>query len=137
MTGTVRARPVTYRLEAEWVLQHRFVELHMEDVEHTPPRYEARVFGAAYSVPSATGTATGDSLTLDFPIRTVHSTTRSYTIPRRIRGRSGWMRRTGQIAGSASRTIGRFVGEAGAHAPRATPERLNDPAELTAAPGSV
>jgi hypothetical protein len=37
MTGTVRARPVTYRLEGGWVLQHRFVELHMEDVEHTPP----------------------------------------------------------------------------------------------------
>jgi hypothetical protein len=69
------------------VLQHRFVELHMEDVEHTPPRYEARVFigpdtvpgrlvghwldnfGAAFSVPPATGAAVGDSLTLDFPYR--------------------------------------------------------------------
>jgi hypothetical protein len=65
--------------------RHRFVELHMEDVEHTPPRYEARVFigpdtlsghvvghwldnfGAAYSVPPAIGVAAGDSLTLDFP----------------------------------------------------------------------
>jgi hypothetical protein len=85
MTGTVRARPVTYRLEGRWVLQHRFVELQMEDVEHTPHRYEARVFigpdtlsghvvvhwldnfGAAYSVPPAIGVAAGDSLTLDFP----------------------------------------------------------------------
>jgi hypothetical protein len=85
MTGTVRARPATYRLEAAWVPQDRFVELHMEDVEHTPPEYEARVFigadtlpgrilghwldnfGAAYSVPPATGVVAGDSLTLDFP----------------------------------------------------------------------
>jgi len=29
-------RPATYRLEGGWVLQHRFVELHMEDVVHTP-----------------------------------------------------------------------------------------------------
>jgi hypothetical protein len=87
MTGTVRKRPATYRLEGGWVLQRRFVELHMEDVEHTPPRYEARVFigpdtvpgrlvghwldnfGAAFSVPPATGAAVGDSLTLDFPYR--------------------------------------------------------------------
>jgi hypothetical protein len=87
MTGTVRARPATYRLEGRWVLQHRFVELHMEDVVHTPPRYEARVFigpdtvpgrlvghwldnfGAAFSVLPATGVAEGDSLTLDFPYR--------------------------------------------------------------------
>jgi hypothetical protein len=57
----------------------------MVDVEHTPRQYEARVFigpdtipgrllghwldsfGAAYSVPPATGRASGDSLTLDFP----------------------------------------------------------------------
>jgi hypothetical protein len=85
MTGTVRRRPATYRLEVAWVLAHRFVELHMEDVEHTPARYEARVFigpdtlpghvlghwldsfGAAYSVPPATGITAGDTLTLDFP----------------------------------------------------------------------
>ncbi|HKT59045.1 MAG TPA: hypothetical protein VJQ46_03280 [Gemmatimonadales bacterium] len=85
MTGTVGGRPVTYRLDAAWVLQHRFVELHMADVHHTPPQYEARVFigpdtlsgrilghwldnfGAAYSVPPATGVAAGDSLILDFP----------------------------------------------------------------------
>jgi hypothetical protein len=85
MTGTVRGRPATYRLGATWVLQRRFLELHMVDVQHTPPRYEARVFigpdtasgrilghwldnfGAAYSVPPASGVASGDSLTLDFP----------------------------------------------------------------------
>jgi hypothetical protein len=94
MTGAVRSRPVKYRLEGVWVLQHRFVELHMEDVEHSPPRYEARVFigldtlpghlvghwldsfGAAYSVPPATGIAAGDSLTLDFayPDGALHDT---------------------------------------------------------------
>jgi hypothetical protein len=85
MRGTVRGRPATYRLEGTWVLQGRFVELHMEDVANRPPRYEARAFigpdtlpghilahwmdnfGAAYSVPPATGQAAGDSLTLDFP----------------------------------------------------------------------
>ena len=85
MTGSVRGRPATYRLDGTWVLQGRFVELHMEDVEHTPPGYEARVFigpdtlpgrvlahwldnfGAAYSVPPATGMVAGDTLVLDFP----------------------------------------------------------------------
>ena len=85
MTGTVRGRPATYRLEVAWLLAHRFVELHMKDVGHTPAQYEARVFigpdtlsghvighwldnfGAAYSVPPATGIAAGDTLTLDFP----------------------------------------------------------------------
>jgi hypothetical protein len=83
MTGTVRGKPATYRLDATWTLQRRFLELHMTDV-HTPPAYEARVFvgadtlpghylahwldnfGAAYSVPPATGRASGDTLTLDF-----------------------------------------------------------------------
>jgi hypothetical protein len=73
LKGTVRGRPVTDRLDAAWTLQHRFLELHLRDVEHTPPQYEARVFigpdtlpgrvlahwldnfGAAYSVPPATG----------------------------------------------------------------------------------
>lgn len=85
MTGTVRGQPATYRLDVAWVLGHRFVELHMEDAAHTPPQYEARVFigsdtlpghvlahwldnfGAAYSVPPATGSTSGDTLTLDFP----------------------------------------------------------------------
>ena len=85
MTGTVHGGPATYRLDIVWVLAHRFVELHMKDVAHTPAQYEARVFigpdtlpghvighwldntGAAYSVPPATGITAGDTLTLDFP----------------------------------------------------------------------
>ena len=85
MDGTVRQKAATYRLDAVWVLQRRFVELHMVDARHTPAQYEARVFigadtasgallahwldntGAAYSVPPATGQVRGDSLTLDFP----------------------------------------------------------------------
>jgi hypothetical protein len=88
MKGTVLGKPATYRLRAAWTLQHRFIELHMRDVAHTPPAYEARVFlgpdtlpgrvvahwmdntGAAFSVPPATGKAEGDSLTLDFPYPT-------------------------------------------------------------------
>jgi hypothetical protein len=84
MTGTVRGRPATYTLDATRVLQRRFVELHMVDVKR-PPEYEARVFigvdsasgryiahwldnfGAAYSIPHATGEARGDTLLLNFP----------------------------------------------------------------------
>jgi hypothetical protein len=51
MTGTVRARRVRYRLEGGWVLQRRYVELHMEDLEHMPPRYEARVFIGSDTLP--------------------------------------------------------------------------------------
>jgi hypothetical protein len=85
MTGSVRHRPVTYRLDAGWTLQRRFVELHMWDIKRTPPSYEARVLigpdtaggriiahwldnsGAAYSVPPGRGAALGDTLTIDFP----------------------------------------------------------------------
>ena len=84
MAGTVRGQPATYALEARRTLQGRYVELHMID-RHSPPGYEARViigvdsagpryiahwldnFGAAYSIPPATGTARGDTLELDFP----------------------------------------------------------------------
>ena len=84
MSGTVRGRPAEYTLDATRVLQGRFVELRMQDV-HVPPAYEARVFigvdsagsryiahwldnfGAAYSIPPATGVARGDTLILRFP----------------------------------------------------------------------
>jgi hypothetical protein len=84
MTGSVRGKPVAYTLDGKRVLQGRFVELHMEDVSR-PPAYEARVFigvessgsrylahwldsfGAAYSIPHATGEARGDTLFLRFP----------------------------------------------------------------------
>jgi hypothetical protein len=84
MTGSVRGRPATYTLDATRVLQNRFVELNMVDVSQ-PPAYEARVFigvdsangqyiahwldrfGAAYSIPHATGNARGDTLLLNFP----------------------------------------------------------------------
>jgi hypothetical protein len=85
LNGEVRGKPARYRLDGAWILQHRYVELHMTDVLHTPAEYEARVIigpdtlaghliahwidntGAAYSVPPATGQVSGDSLTLDFP----------------------------------------------------------------------
>jgi hypothetical protein len=87
MTGSVRGRPATYSLEVSRVLQGRFVELHMTDA-HQPPAYEARVFigadtaagcviahwldnfGAANSVPPATGDVRGDTLLLSFPYPT-------------------------------------------------------------------
>jgi hypothetical protein len=83
MTGTVRGRPVAYRLDVARVLQRRYVELHMVDVQR-PSTYEARVvigvdttgngyiahwidnFGASYSIPPATGDAAGDSIRLVF-----------------------------------------------------------------------
>lgn len=84
MTGSVRGQPVTYTMEGARVLQQRFVELHMVDVRE-PPTYEARVFlgvdttahryiahwldnfGAAFSIPPATGEARGDTVLLTFP----------------------------------------------------------------------
>lgn len=87
MAGTVRGSPATYALDVSRVLQGKFVELHMTDV-HLPPGYEARAFlgadtagtgvvahwldnfGAAYSVPTATGAARGDTLVLNFPYPT-------------------------------------------------------------------
>jgi hypothetical protein len=87
MTGSVRGAPATYTLDVTRVLQGRFVELHMLDVNQ-PPAYEARVFigvdsansqyvahwldrfGAAASIPHATGTANGDTLILTFPYAT-------------------------------------------------------------------
>jgi hypothetical protein len=83
MRGHVQGDSVTYDLQARRVLQGRFVELHMEDVNR-PPGYEARVFigvdsvgqryiahwldafGAAYSIPHAVGGARGDTLLLTF-----------------------------------------------------------------------
>jgi hypothetical protein len=44
LTGQVRGKPAGYRLDADWMLQHRYVQLHMTDVRHTPAQYEARVF---------------------------------------------------------------------------------------------
>jgi hypothetical protein len=86
--GVVGSQPAQYQMDGTWTLQHRYVELHMQDVKHRPPEYEARVFigadtvpghvlahwmdifGAAYSVPPATGLVHGDSLLLDFPYPT-------------------------------------------------------------------
>jgi len=83
MAGMVRGRPAMYHLDAERVLQGRFVELRMEDAA-TPPEYEARVFigvdsagpryivhwldrfGAAYSIPHAIGQAAGDTIQFTF-----------------------------------------------------------------------
>jgi hypothetical protein len=83
MVGTVRGNPATYTLVARRTLQDKYVELHMTDVSQ-PPRYEARVligedtipgrviahwmdaFGAAYSIPHATGSISGDTLRFTF-----------------------------------------------------------------------
>jgi hypothetical protein len=83
MTGTVRGQPVTYDMTGTRVLQGKFVELHMTDT-HQPPGYEARVFlgvdsangeyiahwldtfGPRYSIPHATGRASGDTIRLAF-----------------------------------------------------------------------
>ena len=83
MTGTVRGKPVSYTMDASRVLQRRFVELHMLDVNR-PPAYEARVFiggdltgggfivhwldnfGATYSIPHAVGRVRGDTLQFTF-----------------------------------------------------------------------
>lgn len=83
MEGTVRGRPVRYTLDATRVLQGKFVELRMEDVNR-PAGYEARVFlgydsvgsrylahwmdnfGPAFSIPHGTGAARGDTVEILF-----------------------------------------------------------------------
>ena len=83
MAGDVRGKQVEYRLDTRRVLQGRFIELHMVDVQ-SPPRYEARVFlgadetgkifahwldsfGAAYSVPHGEGSATDNRIEFRIP----------------------------------------------------------------------
>jgi hypothetical protein len=104
MSGHVGRNPVAYTLSARRVLGGRYVELHMVDAS-TPPTYEARVFvgedtipgrvlvhwldtfGAAFSVPAATGTLSGDTLRFEFayssgPFRDTfgfHPSTRRWT----------------------------------------------------------
>jgi hypothetical protein len=43
MPGTVRGRPATLALHAEWVLNHQFLRLDMRDVAE-PPEYQATVY---------------------------------------------------------------------------------------------
>jgi hypothetical protein len=84
MTGHVRGKPATYRLEAARTLGGSFVELHMTDTA-TPSGYEARVFlghdpktgrliahwldrlGAGFSIPHGAGAIRGDTLRFDIP----------------------------------------------------------------------
>ena len=82
ITRKIRDRTETNSLDAEWVLQHRFVRLHMKDVAD-PPKYEAIVmvgydpgkqryvahwtdnFGAQYSGVGY-GKRAGNSIEFDF-----------------------------------------------------------------------
>lgn len=43
MSGTVGRRAVTYRVHAEWVLNHQFLRIAMRDTARTP-EYEAHVY---------------------------------------------------------------------------------------------
>lgn len=80
----IRGEVVRNTLEAEWVLEHRFLRLHYRDVA-TPPQYEADVyvgwnrargeyvvhwidlFGGDFSETLGHGRAAGDSIVLEFP----------------------------------------------------------------------
>jgi hypothetical protein len=84
MTGDVMGEPVTYRMAAGPTLQGAFTEIHMNDVQ-VPSQYEARVlvghdvdgrsviahwmdsFGAKYSVPHGTGTASENTIQFIIP----------------------------------------------------------------------
>lgn len=101
MEGEVRGRAVTYDLFATWTLGNRYVELYMKDVTQ-PPRYEARVFigadtipnrilvhwldsfGAAYSVPHGVGRLAGDTVRFDVAYTT--STFRDTFVYDRVSG---------------------------------------------------
>ena len=84
MTGSVRGKPVEYRMTAAPTLQNSFSELHMVDVQN-PSKYEAQVFigtnskktalyvhwldifGGEYSVPHGLGAVDGNVLQFTFP----------------------------------------------------------------------
>lgn len=84
MVGDVRGKPVKYTLHVTPILQGKYSELHMKDV-NIPARYEAKVtigasqdggslivhwidsFGASYSVPHGTGRVTEDAIEFSFP----------------------------------------------------------------------
>jgi hypothetical protein len=83
--GTTRGQPSRYRIDAQRILQGKYVELRWTDIANNPPQYDARVIigessrpgeviahwidntGAENSVPPATGRISGDTLFLDFP----------------------------------------------------------------------
>src|ERR1700687_1488644 len=84
MNGTLGAKPVRYDAQGDWVLQHGFLRLHMEDT-HRTAHYEAQVFlgydakagdyvahwldrfGAPGARVVATGKREGDTLVIVFP----------------------------------------------------------------------
>ena len=84
MSGTLGGKVVHYNAQGDWVLQHAFLRLHMEDA-NTPPQYEADVylgydakaddyvvhwldrFGAAGARVVADGKRKGDRLIVIFP----------------------------------------------------------------------
>lgn len=86
MVGDVGGKAVAYRLRSQLTLDGKFLELHMQDVNH-PPRYEARVFigydsksqqviahwldsfGAASSIPHGTGHIDGNVLQFEIPYK--------------------------------------------------------------------
>jgi hypothetical protein len=43
LTRTIRGTTEENKVEAEWVLQHQFLRLHMKDTA-TPPKYEAEIY---------------------------------------------------------------------------------------------
>jgi hypothetical protein len=42
LTGTIRGQSVEHKVEAQWVLNHQFLQVHEKDAA-TPPAYEANV----------------------------------------------------------------------------------------------
>lgn len=83
MIGDVRGKPVKYTLSAAPILQGKYSELQMKDV-NIPAKYEAKViigssqdggslivhwidsFGASYSVPHGIGQVLGDTIEFSF-----------------------------------------------------------------------
>jgi len=83
LTRKIRGQEVRNTLEAEWVLNHQFLQINMKDMA-TPPTYEAKVFigydntseryvahwidvyGGRFSETLAYGRRDGDSILLNF-----------------------------------------------------------------------
>lgn len=120
MIGTVRQKPVTYRVHAEWLLNHQFLKLAMVDTakpaayeahvyigrDHTSERYVAHwldIGGGRWSETLGYGTRTGNAIEVvfEYPDGPFHTTftwdgKKGWSVLMRERGSTGEWKTFGQ-----------------------------------------
>ena len=95
LTGTIRGQTVEHKVDAQWTLNHQFVQVHEKDAA-TPPAYEANVmigydntseryvahwldiYGGRFSETLGYGTRSGDQIefVFEYPDGPFHTTFR-------------------------------------------------------------